>query len=592
MRITSPRLLSPRWLSRNWPGRLGWAIVGGLALIVIAYQVYYQWFLDPARPLALFWVETLIFGIFGPVLACFLFYRLASYAADSDRRAQQLDALRTQESYLLHAVASSANAIIGLDKSESIVTWNHGAEVLFGYGLGEVLGQPATLLFEPGEPGETSWNAIKARLDETGVVRDYEVTVRAKSGRDLSAEVTYTMVLDDERQILGSAAIVRDISHRKALAAEEQRRSRELTALYGVTAAMHAAMSVDQALAQALDRVLEVFHLESGKVYLLDRETQQLTLVAAQGQLASEAADEQTITPGECLCGIAIQTGETLLSPDVIADKRIIRTDCLRHGHSACAAVPLLAREQMLGILHVASPTDAVFSRSGMALLRSVGAQMGVAVENMRLREEARRAEALATLIQEMHHRIKNNLQTVADLLSLEMSATNSPEARKSLLDSINRIKSIAAVHQLLSLEQLRLTDITELARQVCDISQRHLVLPGVTAEVRGPAIYLPSKQATALALVMNELVTNAFEHAFEPGQPGHVSITVDQSGGQVSVSISDNGRGLPGDFSLEHNTGLGLQIVRTLVEKDLAGTLTLDIPPAGGNRTTLTFYK
>ena len=67
-----------------------------------------------------------------------------------------------------------------------------------------------------------------------------------------------------------------------------------------------------------------------------------------------------------------------------------------------------------------------------------------------------------------MHHRIKNNLQTVADLLSLEMSASPSPAARKSLRDSITRIKSIAAVHELLSLEQLRLTDITELgARSV-----------------------------------------------------------------------------------------------------------------------------
>ena len=117
-----------------------------------------------------------------------------------------------------------------------------------------------------------------------------------------------------------------------------------------------------------------------------------------------------------------------------------------------------------------------------------------------------------------MHHRIKNNLQTVADLLSLEMSASPSPAARrKSLRDSVTRIKSIAAVHELLSLEQLRLTDITELARQVCDISLKHLVHPNhqVTAEIHGPPIYLPSKQATALALVMNELIANTLEHTF-----------------------------------------------------------------------------
>jgi two-component sensor histidine kinase len=193
-----------------------------------------------------------------------------------------------------------------------------------------------------------------------------------------------------------------------------------------------------------------------------------------------------------------------------------------------------------------------------------------------------------------MHHRIKNNLQTVADLLSLEMSTSASPAARKSLRDSVSRIKSIAAVHALLSLEQPRLTDITELARQVCDISLRHLTRQdqNVEAEISGPAVLLPSKQATALALVMNELIANALEHAFGFGQTGRLAIKVVQDGAQVSVSITDNGRGLPPDFDLTTHSGLGLQIARTLVEKDLAGSLQVTPAEARGSRATLTFYK
>ena len=125
------------------------------------------------------------------------------------------------------------------------------------------------------------------------------------------------------------------------------------------------------------------------------------------------------------------------------------------------------------------------------------------------------------------------------------MSASPSPAARKSLRDSITRIKSIAAVHELLSLEQLRLTDITELARQVCDISLKQLVHPNrqVTAEIHGPAIYLPSKQATALALVMNELIANALEHAFSlSGHDRRLEIGLTQDGAQVTVTIVDNG--------------------------------------------------
>ena len=120
--------------------------------------------------------------------------------------------------------------------------------------------------------------------------------------------------------------------------------------------------------------------------------------------------------------------------------------------------------------------------------------------ENMRLREEARRAEALSAVIAEMHHRIKNNLQTVADLLSPEMLNSTSPEARRSLHDSINRIKALPPCTGCCHPEQLRLTDITELARQVSEIALGHLTRPGqeVQAEVTGPPIYLPSKQATA----------------------------------------------------------------------------------------------
>ncbi len=257
--------------------------------------------------------------------------------------------------------------------------------------------------------------------------------------------------------------------------------------------------------------------------------------------------------------------------------------------------MPLLAKERPLGVLHVTGRRHEEFAESEMALLRSIGAQIGIAVENMRLREEARHAEALSTLIQEMHHRIKNNLQTVADLLSLEMSASPSPAARKSLRDSITRIKSIAAVHELLSLEQLRLTDITELARQVCDISLKQLVHPNhqVTAEIHGPPIYLPSKQATALALVMNELIANALEHTFSlSGRDRRLEIGLVQDGAQVTVTIADNGRGLPSDFNLTGRRGLGLQIVEALVTKDLAGTLQLTNRAEGGSQTTLTFYR
>lgn len=378
----------------------------------------------------------------------------------------------------------------------------------------------------------------------------------------------------------------------ESLAAEERHRSHEMTALYVVSAAMNQALSEEAALNDALERVLDVFDLASGRIYVLDPNSDSglLALAAVQGEPARLNPRETTIRLGACFCGLAAQTDDLQYTSAVFTEPHL--TD---HMGYACVTVPLLAKEGPLGVLHVTGRWHKEFTESELALLRSIGAQIGVAVENMRLREEARRAEALSTLIQEMHHRIKNNLQTVADLLSLEMSASPSPAARKSLRDSITRIKSIAAVHELLSLEQLRLTDITELARQVCDISLKQLVHPNrqVTAEIHGPPIYLPSKQATALALVMNELIANALEHAFSlSGRDRCLEISLVQDGAQVTVTIADNGRGLPLDFNATGRRGLGLQIVEALVTKDLAGTLQLGNRPEGGSQAILTFYK
>jgi len=211
-----------------------------------------------------------------------------------------------------------------------------------------------------------------------------------------------------------------------------------------------------------------------------------------------------------------------------------------------------------------------------------VGSGFTLAILNWVGREIAKReraevkADTLRAMMQEMHHRIKNNLQTVADLLSLEMSRNPQPEVQASLRDSITRIKSIAASHEMLSHEQVGATNITELARLVSDTARRAMVRldQPIDISVEGPAIFLTSKQATAFALVLNELVSNAIEHGFRTRQGGTIEIVLDSDAEDVWMRVRDDGEGLPQDFDLTTSRGLGLQIARTLVEKDLRGKL------------------
>lgn len=184
--------------------------------------------------------------------------------------------------------------------------------------------------------------------------------------------------------------------------------------------------------------------------------------------------------------------------------------------------------------------------------------------------------EKLRTLLREMHHRIKNNLQTLADLLYLETVDAEGP-ARKSLLDSIARVKSIAAVHQMLSADRIEAVEVRRLAERIGETIGRDLARAGraVRVEVRGPEVWLPSKHATALALVLSELVHNALEHAFPDGR-GRVSVQLGQQGQEVWVQVRDDGVGLPPGFSVDRHGHLGLRIVQDLVGRDLRGTFRL----------------
>ncbi|MHB1007363.1 MAG: sensor histidine kinase [Chloroflexota bacterium] len=185
----------------------------------------------------------------------------------------------------------------------------------------------------------------------------------------------------------------------------------------------------------------------------------------------------------------------------------------------------------------------------------------------------------LLCLIQEMHHRIKNNLQTVADLLSLEMLQGAKTSAEDRLRESISRVKTIAAVHELLSIDNSELTDIRVLAQKLIDTSARTLADPqkAIDFTVAGPSILLGSKRATALAIVINELINNALEHAFKGRQGGQIAVKLSEDRDGIEVVVRDDGVGLPTGFGDGRaRTGLGLQIARTMVTKDLNGRLEL----------------
>ncbi|MDH6677678.1 two-component sensor histidine kinase/PAS domain-containing protein [Rhodococcus sp. LBL1] len=238
-----------------------------------------------------------------------------------------------------------------------------------------------------------------------------------------------------------------------------------------------------------------------------------------------------------------------------------------------------------------------VEARGAIVLLRALvlkphGKVVGAAVVIRDVTEVKRRDRALLSkdaTIREIHHRVKNNLQTVAALLRLQARRTDNEEARQALSESVRRVTSIALVHETLSMSVDEEVDLDEVVdRLVPILADVASVNMPIKIKREGSLGVFSAERATPLVMVLTELVQNAIEHAFEPGEPGTVYLRADRSARWLDVVIHDDGRGLPEGFSLEKSDRLGLQIVRTLVGAELGGSLGLHPSADGGTDAVL----
>ncbi|CAB4591999.1 unannotated protein [freshwater metagenome] len=179
--------------------------------------------------------------------------------------------------------------------------------------------------------------------------------------------------------------------------------------------------------------------------------------------------------------------------------------------------------------------------------------------------------------IREIHHRVKNNLQTISSLLRLQARRLESPEAKAAVAESVRRIRTIALVHETLSREPGDDVAFIEIVRPLLRLVEESLQSPDrpVRFVVIGDGGRLPATVVTPLSVVLTELLQNAVDHGFPEGDGGgNVVVELDVSDTELRVSVIDDGRGIPDGFKLADATGLGLSIVRTLVTTELAGSI------------------
>jgi GAF domain-containing protein len=379
----------------------------------------------------------------------------------------------------------------------------------------------------------------------------------------------------DEVELLGLIADLAAGSLEKALLYERmQRQIAELSALAEVSETVTSPRYLDEVLEVVVEMAARVMQARLCSLMLLDEATDDLVLRATQ-HLSQIYRDKPPLQVGEGIVGLVAQTGAPLAVLDVRQDERYRYADIARQeGLRSLLCVPLSVRERVIGVFNCYTAEPHRFSDDEVSLFSTLANQTALAIENARLVSNA-------AMVREMHHRIKNNLQNVAMLLRLQLGGEREIPAREVLHDSVNRILSIAAVHEVLSQRGFRLVDVKDVLTRVSRAVAHNMRRPDLHVEVcvEGDEAALPSQMATSLALVVNELVQNALEHAFAGREQGRVDILMQRLPEQLLVEVRDDGVGLA-DRPLRQ---LGLELVETLVREDLKGEWSL----VGGNGTS-----
>jgi PAS domain S-box-containing protein len=377
--------------------------------------------------------------------------------------------------------------------------------------------------------------------------------------------------------------IYHDITERKRAEESLQRRTAQLEELHLANLAIASEMEPQVLPQTILDRALTLFRGTAGVLFL--RRSPERAL-----EVAAIAGPDSALT-GVCrdeLVALASRVGETGVPQQVSGGLRSRKHEAeSRHPSWAVGVlVPIHSGDAGVGVLGVFSEKPDSFSREEEMLLGLFSTLAAIAIKNAGLLEQVRRDAAVkTTLLHEVNHRVKNNLMRLAEIVRLgyEHTPVSEPGPRAALQDLGRRLEGMTVVHTMLSTAQWSPLPLTDLVTQVIQAALHgaptHYLIC-VAVDVPGPALVVP-EQATALALILNELATNSLKHALTHRPETRVEVRIhveDRAEGRplVRLEYRDNGPGWPEAVLRGQYDNLGLSLIQATVRSPLRGGLIL----------------
>lgn len=343
---------------------------------------------------------------------------------------------------------------------------------------------------------------------------------------------------------------------------------RELSTLQRVTAALAATLDLGTVLNLIAEQAVQLSSSDRADIFECGENGDTIRLIASWGGKWDERLRRVIMR--------AINEGHPVAVVSAYDDVRFpeLASLALSEGYHSLFCIPLRIGERIIGAIALYTREQRYFDYEQVQLLSTFADEAAIAIENARLfKEVERNLQIKSTLLQEMHHRVRNNLQTISALLMMQYRRLDpSTPGAAALATSAGRIQAIAVVHNLLCRNDIGITSVQEIAQQVVDSARTGLVgeVP-VEFTVEGDPLRISSREATIIALIINELINNSLTHGVA-AQGGKVIVSSWRDGDRAVVEVRDNGP-LLHQTAEKTSSGLGLSIIETLVSADLGGS-------------------
>jgi two-component sensor histidine kinase/DNA-binding response OmpR family regulator len=402
---------------------------------------------------------------------------------------------------------------------------------------------------------------------------------------------------------------------KKAIAKRIQRMqyNEKLSWLLQVSQSITSSLDAQDAKKNILDWVEKLFFAQIVWLALYNSQSEEIELADVRGSISEEIVN--AFSHGrEGITEAVLAQKQIIIAPDVMTDERVRYKDAaLKAEIKSIVGLPLMIQDKVIGVLGFSSTAvhEVTAERSEQFdgqqtieptqknFLTIFANQAAIALENARLYSELQESferimaslEEKEVLLREIHHRVKNNLQIIYSLLSLQERYIKDENYREMFKDTQNRICSMAFIHEeLYKSENLAKIDLDSYIKYLASsLFRTYETTSKIALKIDVEDVSLSINSAIPCGLILNELISNSLKHAFPEGREGEIKITLRYIENKIELVVSDDGISIPEDLDIQNSESLGLQLVIALV-KQLEGIIELD--RSGGTTFKITFAK